>query len=105
MQQGQVIFYKSRKLNEHEQRYVTHDFELTTIVHELKMWRQFLLGIILFLMIDHCGLKYLFDQPYLNARQARWIPLISEFDFEIKHIKSKKTECQMHSTKVYRHCT
>jgi hypothetical protein len=25
----------------------------------------------------------------LNARQTRWMALISEFDFEIKHIKGK----------------
>jgi hypothetical protein len=43
-------------------------------------------------MTDHCGLKYLFDQPRLNARQARWMALISEFDFEIKHIKGKENK-------------
>jgi hypothetical protein len=38
MQEGQVINYESQKLNEHEQRYVTHDLDLATIVHALKMW-------------------------------------------------------------------
>ena len=42
------------------------------------------------LRIDHCGLKYLFDQPTLNARQARWLEFLCEFDFEIKHIKGKE---------------
>ena len=32
----------------------------------------------------------LFDQPKLNAIQARWMALLSEFDFEIKHIKGKE---------------
>jgi hypothetical protein len=32
----------------------------------------------------------LFDQPKLDARQARWMALLSEFDFEIKHIKGKE---------------
>jgi hypothetical protein len=41
-------------------------------------------------MIDHSGLRYLFDQPKLNVRQARWMALLSEFDFEIKHIKGKE---------------
>jgi hypothetical protein len=41
-------------------------------------------------MTDHCGLRYLFDQPKLNTRQARWMALLSEFDFEIKHIKGKE---------------
>ena len=30
------------------------------------------------------------DQPKLNARQARWMALLSEFHFEIKHIKGKE---------------
>ena len=42
------------------------------------------------LRIDHCGMKYLFDQPTLNARQARWMEFLCEFDFELKHIKGKE---------------
>jgi len=41
-------------------------------------------------MSDHSGLRYLFDQPNLNARQARWLATINEFDFEIKYIKGKE---------------
>ena len=44
------------------------------------------------LRTDHCGLKYLFDQPTLNARQARWLEFLCEFDFEIKHIKGKENK-------------
>jgi hypothetical protein len=90
MQEGKVICYESRKLNEHEVNYVTHDLELATIMHALKMWRYYLLGRKFVLMTDHCGLRYLFDQPKLNARQARWMALLSEFNFEIKHIKGKE---------------
>jgi hypothetical protein len=32
MQEGQVVCYESRKLNEHEQNYVTHDLELAVII-------------------------------------------------------------------------
>jgi hypothetical protein len=85
-----VIFYESRKLNEHKVNYVTHELELATIVHALKMWRHYLLGRKFVLMTDHCGLRYLFDQPKFNARKARWMALLREFDFEIKHIKGKK---------------
>ena len=48
------------------------------------------------LRTDHCGLKYLFDQPTLNARQARWMEFLCEFDFEIKHIKGKEIFCGMY---------
>jgi hypothetical protein len=69
---------------------VTHDIQLASIVHALKMWRHYLLNRIFVLMIDHCGLKHLFDQTKCNARQARWMALLSNFDFEIKHIKGKE---------------
>jgi hypothetical protein len=90
MQGGSVVCYESRKLNEHKVNYVTHDLELAAIVHALKMWRHYLLGRKFVLMTDHYGLRYLFDQPNLNARQARWMALLSKFDFEIKHIKGKE---------------
>jgi hypothetical protein len=44
------------------------------------------------LRIDHNGLKYLFDQPTLNARQSRWLKFLSEYDFDIKHIKGKENK-------------
>ena len=69
---------------------MTHDLELAAIVHTLKMWRHYLLGRKFVLMTDHYGLRYLFDQPKLNARQAIWMALLSEFNFEIKHIKGKE---------------
>ena len=40
-------------------------------------------------MLDNISLKYLFDQGNFNARQARWFSFLSEYDFEIKHIKGK----------------
>eukprot|EP00253_Pinus_taeda_P005955 PITA_05955 len=41
-------------------------------------------------MSDHHGLRYLFDQLKLNVGQARWLAIISEFNFEIKYIKGKE---------------
>ena len=43
-------------------------------------------------MSDNISLKYLFDQQNLNARQARWLTFLSEYDFEIKHIKRKENK-------------
>jgi hypothetical protein len=53
-------------------------------------------------MIDHYGLKYLFNHPILNARHERWMVLINKFDFEIKHIRGKTIEWQMHFGEVCR---
>lgn len=37
MQEGQVVCYDSRKLNEHKWNYVTHDLELEASIHALNM--------------------------------------------------------------------
>jgi hypothetical protein len=79
-------------MNEHEQQYVTHDLELAWIVYALNMWRHYLFGRIFVLMKNDRGMKYLFDHPWLNVRQKKWMELIREFDFEIKHIKGKENE-------------
>jgi hypothetical protein len=96
-QNGFIIFYESRKLKEHEKKYATHDFELVAIVHDLKKWRHYLMGRRFELRTDHNGLKYLFDQPTLNARQSRWLEFLCEYNFEIKHIKGRRIKWLMHS--------
>jgi hypothetical protein len=88
-QEGSVICYESRNLKEHEKNYATHDLELAAVFHALRKWRHYLMGKKLELRTDHNGLKYLFDQPTLNARQIRWLEFLCEYDFDIKHIKGK----------------
>ena len=34
----------------------------------------------------------MFDQQNLNAREARWLAFLSEYDFEIIHIKGKENK-------------
>jgi len=76
-------------MNEHDQNYPTYDIELAAMIHALKVWRHYILGGRFKLMSCYIGLQYLFDQPNLNARQARSLAMISEFDFEIRYIKGK----------------
>ena len=89
MQNDHAIFYESQKLKEHETNYPTHDLELAAIIHALKKWRNYLMGRNFLLKTNNMSLKYLFDQPDLNARQARWLDFLSEYHFKLKHIKGK----------------
>jgi hypothetical protein len=91
-QEGFVVCYESRKLKVHEKNYATHDLELAAIIHALRKWRHYLRGKRFELRTDHNGLKYLFDQPTLNARQIRWLEFLCEYDFDIKHIKGKENK-------------
>ena len=43
-------------------------------------------------MSDNITLKYMFDQQNLNVRQDRWLAFLSEYDFEIEHIKGKENK-------------
>lgn len=89
MQEGHVVCYESRNLNEHEQNYVTNNLQLVVIIHALKMWRHYILGGRFFLMSDHNELRYLFDQSNFNSRKAIWLATLSENDFKIRYIKGK----------------
>ena len=68
MQEGRVTAYASRQLKKHEVNYPTHDMELATVVHALKIWRHYLLGNVCNVFTDHKSLKYIFTQPDLNMR-------------------------------------
>jgi hypothetical protein len=50
------------------------------------MGRKFLL------LMDNSGVKYMFSQLDLNARQAIWLSFLREFDFEVRHIKGKENK-------------
>ena len=91
-QEGFVVCYESQKLKEHEKNYATYDLELATIIHTLRKLRHYLMGKRFELRTDHNGLKYLFDQPTLNARKIRWLEFLCEYEFDIKHIKGKENK-------------
>ena len=50
------------------------------------------MGKMFLLTTDNMILKYLFDQPDLNSRHARWLAFLSKYHFELKHIKGKENK-------------
>jgi hypothetical protein len=85
MQDGHMVAYASRQLRKHEAHYPTHDLELATVVHALKIWRYYLMGKRCELYTDHKSLKYIFTQSNLNLRQRRWLELIKDNDLGISY--------------------
>jgi hypothetical protein len=67
MQDGRLIAYISRKLRRNEENYTTHDLELLTIVYDLRVWRNYLIGWKFKLKTHHSGLQQIFTQSDLNA--------------------------------------
>ena len=79
------IAYESRKMNATEMNYPTHERELLAIIHTLRVWRHYLLVKPFKIVTDHYSLKYLMTQPNLSKRQARWVEIVADFDFEVVH--------------------
>jgi hypothetical protein len=89
MQEGHVIAYASRQLRKHELNYPTHDLELASVLHALKIWRHYIMGTKCQVYTNHKSLKYIFTQKDLNLRQRRWLELIKEYDMEIHYHPGK----------------
>jgi hypothetical protein len=97
-------------LRRYKEHYPTHDLELAVVVHALKIWRQYLLGNICHIYIDHKSLKYIFTQSELNMRQRRWLELIKDYELEIHYhpgkanvvadALSRKTSCHCLTVKT-----
>jgi hypothetical protein len=79
MQEGHIIAYVYRQLRKHELNYPTHDLELTTVVHALKIWRHYIMGTMCRVYTDHKSLKHIFTQKDLNLRQRQWLELIKDY--------------------------
>jgi hypothetical protein len=60
MQDGHVVAYASRQLRKHEEKYLTHDLELASVVHAFKIWRHYIIGKRCEVYSDHKSLKYIF---------------------------------------------
>src|SRR3954471_21695524 len=89
IQDGKVVSYTSRQLKNREHNYPTHDLELASVVHALKVWRHYLMGKHCDVYTDHKSLKYIFTQKELNMRQRRWLELIKDYDLDLQYHPGK----------------
>ena len=84
--QLQPICYFSKKMLSAETRYSVHEQELLVLVRTLEANRPYLIGRPFRAFTDHKSLTFLQAQPHLSRRQANWVELLAEFDFEIRYI-------------------
>ena len=82
LQDGQVVAYLSKKLNDAERNYSTTEKELLAVVTALLEWRCYLLGKPVRVITDHRCNTFLSQQTGLSPRRARWAERVSEFDIE-----------------------
>lgn len=85
MQGKHPVAFESRKLKDCEQRYTTHEKEMTAVVHCLVVWRHYLLGSKFTIVTDNVANTYFKTQRMLSPKQARWQEFLAEFDFDWVH--------------------
>ena len=78
--------YWSRKLLDAERNYPVHERELLALVEMLSRFGHLLRGVKFRAWTDHKSLRVLQTQPHLSYRQARWVLLLQEYDFEIEYL-------------------
>jgi hypothetical protein len=83
------VAFTSRKLRPAERNYPTHEQELLAVVHALKTWRYYLDGTHFIVYTDHATLQHFPTQPKLTRRQARWMELLQEYDFDFRYKPGK----------------
>ncbi|TPX30025.1 hypothetical protein SmJEL517_g06292 [Synchytrium microbalum] len=83
------VAYEGRKMLPAERRYPVHEQELLALIHALKVWRHYLLGLPVTIQTDHRSLVFLDTQKTLSNRQARWLELLQQFDLRIQHVSGK----------------
>ena len=82
--------YYSKRLSSSERNYSATDREYVAIRQCLERWRHFLVGCKFLILTDHVALTYIQSSATVSRRNARWLELLSQFDFTIEHIKGKE---------------
>ena len=84
-----IIFQRKaqrrERLSDVKARYSNYDRELYAVVQTLKFWRHYLLNQEFTLFSDHDALRYLHSQKKLSARHGRWVEVLQEFSFTLRH--------------------
>jgi hypothetical protein len=83
------VEFFSKRLSSSERNYCATDREFVAIRLSLTRWRHFLIGVKFLILTDHAALTYLQKSDGVNRRNVRWLDFLSQFNFEIAHIKGR----------------
>ena len=79
------MYYYSRLLNSAERNYSTTDRECLAVIAAVKKFRVYVLGAPLEIRTDHSTVRRLLNKVDATGRYARWVCIMSEFDFTLRY--------------------
>jgi len=78
------VAYASRKMKNGEAIWDTRQRELLAVLYAFKKFRPYLEAQKFLLQVDHANIKWLINN-HTSPRLARWVQLLTEFDFDLEH--------------------
>jgi hypothetical protein len=96
-----AIAYASKTLIGPQLNYATTEKELLVVVYAIDKFRSYLVGAKVIVYTNHAALKYLLTKKDTKPRLIRWIPLLQEFDLEIKDTKGVENSVADHLSRMY----
>ncbi len=90
VQEGRPVAFESKKLNEMERRWPTHEKEMWALIHCLKTWGHYIGSKDVVVWIDNVTLKYFATQLKLSSKQVRWQATLALFNVDIRHKPGKE---------------
>jgi transposase InsO family protein len=79
------VAYYSKKLGTAEKNYTTTEKEALAVVRAIKSWWFYLDGTKFVIETDHSALQSVLKAKEPSGRIARWVMLLQELDFVVKH--------------------
>ena len=84
------VAFASRTLTRTQRRYCTTRRELLAVVCFVRHFRHFLLGRKFLIRTDHSSLRWIMSFREPTDQMARWLEILSQFEFVIEHREGKK---------------
>ncbi|GJR62651.1 putative mitochondrial protein [Tanacetum coccineum] len=89
-QDGHTLAYLSKALSPRHQAMSTYEKEFLAVILALKNQKGYLMDRHFKIKTNHFNLKYLLDQRLTTPFQAKWLPILLGYDYEIAYKKGSE---------------
>ncbi|KAG8720806.1 hypothetical protein FRC09_008934 [Ceratobasidium sp. 395] len=98
---AKIAMFWSGKFTPTQQNYPVHELELYAIKELFENFQYQLHGVKFCIYTDNKSLINILTQKNLSGRQARWLEVINQFNFEIIHIPGEENEVADALSRIY----
>lgn len=102
-QEDRPIAYFSEALKGTVLALSTYEKEMLAVVKSVRKWRPYLLGKTFMVRTNQCSLTYLLEQRITTHSQARWLPKLLGYDYQVEYRKGRDNQAADSLSRVTLH--